>query len=64
MEERCYICGKIITKDEIGINKKLVDENLKKFQCIDCLSSDLDISVEALEEKIEDFKKEGCKLFL
>lgn len=64
MEERCYCCGKVLTKDEIGINKKLVDPDIEEFQCIDCLADDLDTTVEALLIKIEEFKEDGCTLFM
>lgn len=35
----------------------------KKFFCLDCFASYLDTTVEELNEKIEEFKEEGCKLF-
>lgn len=57
----CY--KKNLNKDTIGINKKLLGENLKTFYCIDCLATYLDCSVDDLIEKIEEFKEEGCKLF-
>lgn len=63
MEERCNLCGKILDKDEIGINKKLIDENVDVFECLECLAKDIGVSISDLEEKIEDFKREGCKLF-
>ena len=31
---------------------------------MECLSNFLEVSEEELQEKAEDFKKEGCKLFL
>lgn len=57
----CY--KKNLNKDTIGINKKLLGENLKTFYCMDCLATYLDCSVDDLIEKIEEFKEEGCKLF-
>lgn len=57
----CY--KKNLNKDTIGINKKLLGENIKNFYCIDCLATYLNCSVEDLIEKIEEFKEEGCKLF-
>lgn len=63
MEEKCYICGKNLSKDDIGINKKLIDEELTKFLCVECLSNDIGVSIEDIKDKIEEFKEEGCKLF-
>lgn len=60
----CIACGKKdITKDEIGINKKLIDEKCETYYCMECLASYLDVSVEDILEKIEEFKEEGCTLF-
>lgn len=60
----CFSCGKSnLTKNEIGLNKKLLGESTEKFLCIDCLAAFLDVSVEELFDKIEDFKASGCKLF-
>ncbi len=61
----CVICGKSkLDKDTIGINKKLLGENIDNFYCMDCLSEYLGCTVQELSEKIEEFKEEGCKLFM
>ncbi len=60
----CSNCGKSsLTRDEVGINKKLLGENVSRFLCLSCLAEYLDISVEDLLAKIEEFKAAGCKLF-
>ncbi len=60
----CSSCGKSpITKDEIGICKKLLGTNTKKLYCLECFSAYLDTTVDELLEKIEEFKDEGCTLF-
>ena len=60
----CYVCGKEnLTKDEIGITKKLIDKNSKTFYCIACLAEYLEVTEEELLDKIEEFKDEGCTLF-
>ena len=60
----CSNCGKSsLTRDEVGINKKLLGENVSRFLCLPCLAEYLDISVEDLLAKIEEFKAQGCKLF-
>lgn len=61
----CYVCGKDnISKDEIGLTKKLVGMNTKKYYCLDCLAEYLEVTTEELIDKIEEFKDEGCTLFL
>ncbi len=65
MKYECVICGKTdIDKDTVGINKKLLGENIQNFYCIDCLAEYLECTVEELLDKIEEFKAEGCKLFM
>lgn len=60
----CYICGKEnLTRNELGLNKKFLDRNIKQFYCIDCLAEYLEITVDELLEKIIEFKAQGCTLF-
>lgn len=61
----CIACGKKpLSKDEIGINKKLLGEQVENFYCMDCLADYLEVETQDLLDKIEEFKEEGCKLFL
>jgi hypothetical protein len=60
----CYICGKEnLTHNEIGLNKKLIGQDVKKFHCLRCLADYLELSVDELEERIQEFKDAGCVLF-
>lgn len=62
--KKCYVCGKTpLTKNEIGLTKKLIDRKAMSFYCIDCLAEYLEVTSEELEAKIEEFKEEGCTLF-
>lgn len=64
MITNCVICEKSdLNKDTIGINKKLLGENISNFYCIKCLAEYLECTVQELMDKIEEFKEEGCKLF-
>ena len=63
---QCRYCEKTpLSKDEIGLNKKLFEAEAKKnlFMCLHCMADYLDCSEDDLREKIEEFKREGCKLF-
>ena len=61
----CVVCGKKdLDKDTIGINKKLLGRNIKCYYCIDCLAEYLECTTKDVMEKIEEFKAEGCVLFL
>lgn len=60
----CYVCGKKdVSKNEIGLTKKLMGQKPKKFYCLPCLAEQLEVTEEELLDKIEEFKNEGCKLF-
>lgn len=59
----CKQCGKLLTPDEIGLHKKLVNRGATEFWCIDCLSAHFKVPVPLLEQKIIQFKKDGCTLF-
>jgi predicted nucleic-acid-binding Zn-ribbon protein len=62
--KKCYVCGKTpLTKNEIGLTKKLIDRKAMSFYCIDCMAEYLEVTSEELEAKIEEFKEEGCALF-
>lgn len=60
----CYVCGKNpLSKDEVGLTKKLINKQAKQFYCIECLADYLEVTEEELISKLEEFKDEGCILF-
>lgn len=60
----CAACGKRpLTKNEVGINKKLLGMKSKNFYCVECLADFLEVEPQDILDKIEDFKNGGCKLF-
>ena len=63
-KKKCYVCGKNpLSKDEIGITKKLINKKTTTFYCLPCLAEYLEVTVDELIAKIEEFKNEGCALF-
>ena len=62
--KKCYVCGKApLTKDEIGLTKKIINKKATTFYSFPCLAEYLEVTEEELLAKIEDFKNEGCTLF-
>ncbi len=60
----CVACGKRpLSKNEVGINKKLLDTQSESFYCLECLADFLEVAPQDILDKIEDFKNDGCKLF-
>lgn len=62
-EQVCRRCGRILTKDEIGLTRKMVNRGADSFFCITCLAEHFGLPEEALREKVEEFRAMGCTLF-
>jgi len=63
-QKKCYICEKEgLSKNEIGLTKKLLGRDSKRFFCLDCLAAYLEVDTEFLLAKIEEYKEQGCTLF-
>lgn len=60
----CFQCGKELTFNEIGANKKFVNRGAVRFLCKKCLAGRLDVPEELIDRKIELFKQQGCTLFI
>lgn len=60
----CINCEEGLNKNEIALSKKMLGKKTKQFLCLDCLSVYLNVDKDFLEEKMEQFREEGCILFL
>lgn len=60
----CIQCSKALNYNEIGATKKFLNRGTTNFYCLDCLADKLDIPLSLIEEKIEQFKSQGCTLFV
>ncbi len=62
--KKCFVCGKSpLSKDEVGLTKKLIDKKTESFYCLSCLAEYFEVEEDELIAKIEEFKNEGCTLF-
>lgn len=59
----CHVCGTIIEKDIVALNKKILGRQIKRLLCLTCFSDYLSCPEEDLLLKIEEFKEQGCGLF-
>lgn len=57
-------CGKQLTFNEVGAYKKFVNRGSTSFLCKACLAERLGVTVEDIDRKIEQFKLQGCTLFV
>jgi hypothetical protein len=61
--EHCKICGTELTRDEIGLTKKLINRGATDFLCISCLAKKFDMTEEECRTLIVHFRDAGCHLF-
>lgn len=60
----CFKCGASLGSDDIAIYQKLVTRNAQEFLCIDCLADYYKTTREAIQERIDYYRKSGnCTLF-
>ena len=60
----CFLCQQNLDKIVQGLNKKLLGRNIKKYLCLNCLATYLEVTTEDLLARAEEFKAQGCSLFL
>ena len=60
----CTQCGVPVTRDEIGLTKKLINRGAREYLCIECLAKMFECPTDALRVKIEEWRAAGCALFV
>lgn len=61
---RCMQCGRELTYNDIGAHRKFINRGSREFLCKSCLARKLGVTVEDIDRKIEEFKAQGCTLFV
>ena len=60
----CTFCDNVrLSKEIIGLNKKLIHRQIERLMCMSCLAEYFEISEEELNDMVERFKLQGCTLF-
>lgn len=59
----CRQCGRPLDGDDIAIYRKLVTRDAITFLCRSCLAGYFGVSEQIIDEKIEQFRRQGCTLF-
>jgi hypothetical protein len=62
--KKCCECDKPLKKDEVALSMKLLGRDINEFYCIEHLTIFLECPIDDLKIKIEEFKEQGCGLFL
>jgi len=60
----CIECGKKLKRDEVALCRKLISIDTEEFYCLDCFAEYLECDKADLQIKIQEFKEQGCTLFL
>lgn len=63
MADACLQCASPLTRDEIGLTKKLINRGCTEFLCFRCMAEKFDATVADLLRKVEEFREMGCTLF-
>lgn len=63
-KKSCVECNKSLSKDEVALSQKMLGCDVSDFYCIECLAEYLECDRDDLEVKIQEFKEQGCTLFL
>lgn len=61
--DKCYKCKRVLTADEVGLHRRLMDRAAEEFMCITCLAEFFGCDEKLLRDKIAYFKKTGCTMF-
>lgn len=61
--ETCLQCGKLLTRDEVAITRKLINRGSTVFYCVPCLAAYFEVRPEDIRERIDYFRATGCTLF-
>ena len=60
----CTECGRGLKNLDIALYKKMINRGAVRYMCIDCLAEYIGVTREELLVKVEQFKRQGCTLFL
>ena len=59
----CMNCNRPLTADEVAVHRKLVSRESTRFMFKTCLAAYFDVTEEKIDQKIIQFKRQGCLLF-
>lgn len=61
---QCPHCGKALSTNEIAISMRLLGRDGSRLLCRECLAAELGVSTDVIDRKIQQFKNQGCPLFV
>jgi hypothetical protein len=61
--ENCVTCGAALSREEVGLSKKLINRATKECKCRACLAAYYQVSEQRLRELAAHWRSMGCELF-
>lgn len=59
----CKECGRELCADEISLNLKLISRQAHDYYCKSCIAKYFGCNESVIDNKIRQFKENGCLLF-
>lgn len=60
----CQYCQSKLSTNEIGISLRLLGRDGRKLLCRQCLAGEFKVDVQIIDKKIQQYKEQGCPLFV
>ncbi len=60
----CRDCAQVLTTNEIGISLRLLGRDGKQLLCRNCIAQQFQVDPAVIDRKIEQFRRQGCPLFV
>jgi hypothetical protein len=62
--KKCCECDRNVSKEEVALSRKMLGRDIEHFFCVDCFAEYWECSADDLRIKIQEFREQGCALFL
>ena len=60
----CQKCSQPLSTNEVGISMRLLGRDGRRLLCRECLAQELKVDVQLIDRKIQQFRDQGCPLFV
>jgi len=64
IKKECKCCADKLNKDTFALNRKLLGNDVAEVMCLTCLADYISCTTDDLLVKIEEYKEQGCTLFI
>ena len=61
---QCCFCQAALSRNEVGLTKKLINRGAAEYLCYACLARKFSVDIQALKNMAEAFRASGCTLFI